>query len=483
MIRIFVLFVHMVVVLFMNTLFSENVSSKMDVPETVEAGEEFEVNVTIEKGAISSFSRFQQKLPAGLKASSVNTDNAEFRFNDNKVKLIWLKLPSKPTISFSYNVKVDQRLKGDFKMSGSFDYIENNERRTLKMSPTRINIDPSTDIDPSLIVDINEFEEKIVPELGDKQPDQVTAIRQKPVKKDGGIVVNLLVHKKDRGKFAKIQEEIPSGYIAESINKKSGIFTFKDQTLKFLWMNLPPEDYFVVSYKLIPKPEHSVSENIRIDGSFSYIDGSETKSIPVTQKDVQLPEMSDEELENLLASLDDLPGESNEQDEDLFIDAEEQMAEEQQEEEKVDEDEKGSQELDDQLVEEDALESNEEEIERQGQQSIEQRYGKVNGDESDLLQPQSGVYYRVQLAAGHKPVDIDRYFKEYDLDKQVKRERHEGWYKYSVGSFDIYKAARDYRVHIWNTTSIDDAFVSAYNDGSRITVQEALMISNQKWYR
>ena len=100
-----------------------------------------------------------------------------------------------------------------------------------------------------------------------------------------------------------------------------------------------------------------------------------------------------------------------------------------------------------------------------------------------MLELESGVKYRVQIAAGHREVSVQAYFRSYRLENPVKMEMHDGWYKYTVGPFTEYKAARDYRVNLSNTTKITDAFVAAYNNGKRITVQDALMALNQTWVR
>lgn len=438
MFRTFAIVGQLFIALSIGSLFQSGVTVQIDAPQEVVAGTEFEVRVNIQKGDLESFSRLQQTFPAGLTASSELSSNADFTFEDKRVRLIWLRMPNQNEFTVIYKIKVDERLVGTFDIQGKFSYIEDNERKSVSVASTPINILPSPNIDPALIVDIHEFEDKVIPYIPPAlATPQIACIREVPRKEADGYVVNILVNKESRQKFAKIEEDIPPGYTAKNIDPKQAIFTFKDGVAKFLWMNLPADPYFTVSYKLIPTNASGATPNL--EGKFSYLEGEKTISIDIRQTDESLADLNPEELGMLIASASAT-----------------QVAQAQ-----VVPDTKNT-----------VTETKTTTVKDRPKTSL-----------SFALEPEEGVYYRVQLAAGHKPVDIQRYFRKYNLDKEVRREIHEGWHKYSVGSFDIYKDARDYRVHIWNTTEIDDAFVSAYNDGKRITVQEALMIANQIWYR
>lgn len=443
MIKYLLLLVNMFVLFVLNIIFSD-VNVDMNAPGQVEAGNEIYVEITLNKSDFDSFARFQQEIPAGLTPVPVNTANADFSFKDQKIKFIWLKLPAEQEITISYKLQVDQRLKGTFNLNGTFSYIADNDRKSVEVDPKYIVINPSSTIDPKLIVDINDFKNLVAPiQKTGSGAEQVKCIRQTPYLAQGSneYLVNLLVNKGNKEKFAKIQEMVPEGFSAVALESKEAIFTFKDQTVKLLWMNLPTDPYFVVSYKLVPN--EGLTEKPNMDGTFSYIENDNTLSINIIEKDVNLENVS---MENLLAVISSTREAITEpinyvQPQDYTGKVKIEIAES-------------------------AL-----------------KLIRENTKLTNMLEPESGIYYRVQIAAGHRPINISRYFNKYNLDKEVRTEFHEGWRKYSVGSFYVYKAARDYRVHIWNTTTIDDAFVSAYNEGKRVTVQEALMITSHEWYR
>ncbi|MBT3542922.1 MAG: hypothetical protein HN486_05495, partial [Flavobacteriaceae bacterium] len=91
------------------------------------------------------------------------------------------------------------------------------------------------------------------------------------------------------------------------------------------------------------------------------------------------------------------------------------------------------------------------------------------------------VNYRVQICALRKKVTTDYFVKSHQINEKIYLNMHQGWHKYTVGNFNQYVGARDHREDIRNNKKIKGPFVTAYNNGTRITVQEALMITKDKW--
>jgi len=457
MIRLIVPMLNMLVILILQILQGE-VDVKMDVPAQVSAGSEFEVRITLNKANLDGFSRFQQSIPAGLTASSDQSSNADFTFSEKRVRLIWLRVPETENVTVSYRVKVDEKLKGTFTLSGKFSYIDKNERKSVDVEPVSVTILPSPAMDPSMLVDISDYEKMTLPSM--YQPSEVNAnivcVRQKPFPGNSGeYIVNLLVNKEGTRKFAKIEEDVPEGFTAVALDAKDAIFTFKSGKVKFLWMNLPLEPSFTVSYRLIPKNQAKLSAPF-ITGAFSYLVDEKTISVPVAERDVQIASLSNDEIRQLVERVLTEPAPVTDHVAGLSDTA--------------------------QLTQNETAELNSRKGEKKKQTG---RSGNkiAKTKASYELLPEQGVYYRIQLAAGHKPVNINRYFRKLKLDKEIRKEAYGGWQKYSIGSFGVYKEARDYRIHIWNTTPVKDAFITAFNSGQHITVQEALMVTDQQWFQ
>ncbi|HEX2936455.1 MAG TPA: hypothetical protein VHO72_13960 [Bacteroidales bacterium] len=460
MMRLAIVILQLLSLFSLSMLFSGDVSMEIDAPGQINAGKEITVTVTLNKADLKDFSRFQMELPNGLTAENISSSNADFSFKDQKVRLIWLRLPEEKSITFSFKIISNERLKGSFDLNGKFSYIENNARKSVDFTPKHVAIVPNPSIDPTLLVDIKDFGKSIYQNASISET-QIACIRQKPLWNEVNkeYVVSILVNKEQLKKFAKIEENIPAGFTAINIYGNEGIFTFKDGKVKYLWMNLPADNYFTVSYKLIPS---NGMKDALITGSFSYITDDKTKSIPIVEKNTDLANLTTEKVRSILLAPTAVIASVSPADTTKTIAAVNTPVKE------------------DKVIKQPVTTVKDD---SKNVAQVKTPVKQTSEELSDLLEPQIGIYYRVQIAAGHKPINIKSYFRKFKLDNKVFQENHDGWIKYSIGSFPQYREARDYRVHLWNTTSMTDAFVSAYNEGKRITVQEALMIANQKWYK
>jgi hypothetical protein len=410
------------------SLNGQDVEISIDHPDRVNAGEDFTITVTIKKGSLTDYSRFSQDLPPGLTATNLSSPNADFSFDEQRVRIIWLKLPKANEISVSYSVSVDARLKGSFRLGGVFAYVVDNERKFLNVGqPGTITIVPNSSIDPSLIVDIRDFKPgaSVTPAVVSTRNGNMVAVRQKPVlESSGAYLVHLLIDNPPGSKYAKVEETIPSGYQFEQVNSSDGIVSYAASTVKFIWMKLPQSTEFDVVYRLVPK-QNEPQGKIEIDGQLTYTSGNENKVENIVEMDLPLANLTHEQKRELLdhgtvpASTSTTPV-----------------------------------------------------IKRETRPPT---TGSNPGRASDrvifntrVLERGSGVYYRVQLSANLNAFDATTFYREAGVDKEVLVEQHDGFYKYTAGPFDSYEQALMYKDKVDRLPDVEGAFVVGYRNGNRI---------------
>lgn len=273
----------------------------------------------------------------------------------------------------------------------------------------------------------------------EKEP-YAMAIRQKPLLLgSGAYFVKILLKNPTGSKYAKVEEIIPAGYIFESVDPHEGIESFSSSTVKFIWMKLPEESEFEVSYRLVPKRDEPQGD-MKIMGKLTYSAGNDNKVVEIKQLDVAIESLSLASKRNLL-----LTGE-------IPADAVKPAPVAQREAGSVKEPEP---------VKETVVKS--EPAGASGETIVNTR----------VLAEGSGIYYRVQLAAFKQAFDGRSHFRKSGVDQEVFVENHKGLYKYTAGSFTTYDKAASYKVQIEKLQDVSGAFVVAYKDGKRFPVPQS----------
>ncbi len=470
MVKFAVIGLNLIALLSLKFFFAEEVTVDQNIPDKVQAGESFVVEVTINKEDREGFAKWQQSLPLGFIAESVETEGATFSFKDQEVKLIWMALPKKESFTISYRVSTDPTLEGGFELIGKFSFIENNERKDVVSNPHKIVLgEMSEELLANATDDEEEKEETENKNLNEEAVVENETLAQESTKKveaestgpnktealetntislireikqkeeEGKYEVKLKIKGNKLSEFAKVEEYLPPNFLATAGESAEGIFSFEDNMVKILWMQFPSDSSFEVSYSMESTSEEQ--DSAIVHGVFSYLEGTNSVQIPLKGSQFENTFVA-EETEEVLA---------------------EEIAE-------VEE-----------FIEEEpteiADEAPMEEIEEQNETELKEEI-------SNLPQVNQNVEYRVQIAAGKKEVKQDYFEKRHNINEQVTIEYLDSWYKYTIGAFDVYKNARDRRNQVWNADNkIDDAFVCAYNAGERISVQEALMVTKQKWFK
>lgn len=442
----------------------DSVSFSLDAPENVVAGNEFEVTLTFNKGDLKDYSRFSQELPAGFTAENIISPNADFTFDEQRIRIIWLKLPDDQVIEVKYLISVNERLFGQLELDGIFAYVEEGERTYLELQqPISVEILPNPNIDQDLVVSIEEFPNVIRPanmkETEGQATDEssfATIVRQKPVITANGIVyVRLLVRTPENTNFLKLEESVPGGYSFEASETGGATVSQAASLARFVWMKPPSEEMFMISYRLVPILEKE-QEPVLIEGSFTFNKDGKTQVEQPRQVDVNLSELSNSQKVELLET-GDVSGEVASQ--------------------RVTGSDLKDREAQQESVRKAEAVEKKPAATKPAVKSKRTAYQQSTGSSVVSIEPleaKTGVYFRVQVAAVKNPYFARTYFADYDLLRDVKVEKSDRWNKYTVGTYSSYQEAEDMKKRIMRETPVKSAFVVAYRDGRRVPVNDVM---------
>lgn len=435
----FVLF-NLIAGLFAFSILEDGVIIEDNTPSRLAPGESRMVEISINKGDVSGFAKLQLEIPAGLKAEAGDTHSASFTFAEGKAKFIWNSLPDEQVFTVSYKLTALPNSSGNKVITGAFSYIKANQRVDYEMQSKMVQIGEGDVADVAEPIDASFACVRTVTELG-----------------AGEYLVRLNIVNASNNGFVKIKENFPTGFAASENESSGAIVTIESSSVKFVWFDAPATSNYSVSYRLtggIGDPS--------ISGNLSYVSNNAPREMPVTGSGV---------IERAQTTASSTPNTNNND-----SDAAEAAA-------KAEAERLAAEQAERERQAKEAEERARQEALAQQQKAEEEKNKATASSATSVPDAETGVSYKVQIMAAHRVVD-EKYMKSrHGFNEKFGIENHEGWVKYTTGSHSVYKGARDDRERIRNRYTFKGPFVTAYNNGERITVQEALMITRQTWYK
>ena len=426
-------------------LYIQDVSVDHKLPSQINAGDDVIVELVLSKPNVSGPARLKLDFSnaPNLTATELESAGASFTFKDNAALFIWYSIPADEAISLKYKLSAAEGTSGAQSILGSFSFVDGDDRRKVEIPVSVIDIKgeelSSNTNDEVVVIDSNEGADST------ENIPTVTASRTIEASEDD-FLVTVNIDKSNGEGFARLKEVVPNGFSAESVDAAGAVFSYNDNIAKFLWSSISTDNPVVVSYKLIPE-EPTERGTYAVEGSFSaefmVVDDVPIKAaVPMTSFIFEKGSLASNESTD--TTTDNTTTDNTTTDNTTT----------------------------DNTTTDNTTTDN----------TTTDNTTTDNTTTNNTRGNSTGISFKVQIVASHKSVSESYINKHYGINESIALESHEGWVKYTVGGYAEYRSARDKRQKL-SPYDLPGPFVTAYNSGERITVQEALMVANQDWVK
>jgi hypothetical protein len=515
MIKTIFIFFSYLAFLLLGVFNSDTVLIENNTPAFIAPGTRSLVEVNVRKGDVQGFSKLELTLPDGFIATPGDIKGASFTFSGDKAKFVWMNLPEESLFKVSYYIESEPGVEGAYEIKGTFSYVRENIREDIYV-PTRTVIvkqDIETPADAILAS---------APVVRVEQPVlEMSCERRIERLGDNEYLVRLKVNNNRIVGFGKILEVLPDNCNTNRDNDGGAVITQDANSIKFVWFEVPTAPSFEISYRVMCISDGAVPA---IRGQLSYTENGNPFTVDVVQMEapadlaVSQPAVNTTvaQAQNTTTDSSATLSQGNTQTVDTTngntqvaaniggvggnqvstvsndtssadntvanktINANNNQASANVE---VVNTSNGNQ------KQELAANTNTGNTEKRSSEKEVEVVTSVDNETiravvNTVPSAEKGITYKVQILAAHRVVDKSYLKKKFSFEEDYNIENHNGWIKYTTGMYTQYKDARDARVKITSASSkLPGPFVTAYNDGERITVQEALLVSKQLWYK
>lgn len=419
------------IVIFLLTFFTQDHDPRITgtLPGSLLSNHESVVEIHISKGKLAGFASFQLDLPGNFTIRDIESSDAQFSLNEGQGLWTWQELPEEEELVLIFGITPSAEERGKRNAGGTFYYIENNEKKSRDLAVTEIVVMSENESEKVPVRDSSDKSNaKQTEEISHAEPSGKLEVQRTVA--NGTIAsekrIDIVIHKGITRGFARYSDLLTEGFTARALKTDGSSFSVADGKLKFVWVSVPDKEEMSVSYILQRKSE---AKEIALKGEYSYLEHNQSKKIDVADLLVSFSEMT-----VVANAAPEKKAELPEKELPAVVPAE--------------------------------------------QLNSEKRL------ESQARQQQNMPNFSIQIGAfTNSKVKATTLKRKFSIRENIKSEMQEGYSKFMIGTHNEYSKARQKREKVVNENGVKSAFVVAYNNGKRITVQEALMVLNQKWFK
>lgn len=320
-------------------------------------------------------------------------------------------------------------------------------------------------------------------------------------KQNNVLTVILLVNTKglEREKTLKIKEKFPTGFQCKVKEGYGSTNAVADNSVLFVWSVLPKSELFQIKYELTsPTP---LNEAVSINGNVSFLSETGIKYISIEQREYMNNSLIVAKIKNIPPYEPGSNVSTTAQNSNITIKDVPKTTTVTMQEPKIDtssatipkpivranvKEEPVKNQVAMQSESKPIVESIKTHVEPEKKENKNvtelpsvntiKTTTKTTAPSTTEISTPTGFYYTVQIGASPKPLP-NNYYDKYQFDYPVDVLQIDNLYKYSVGKFQTLKEANKYSTIVKQKGL--QCFIVAYNNGKKITINEALSISKQ----